>query len=66
VAESRESAQKLVESRRELRIREAKKVMNGSKTLTAAAKTAKCSERTMRRYVEKVAPAEPDKNVEVV
>lgn len=56
IAQSRENAKKLVEARRDMRIREAKKVINGIKDLAKAAKTAKCSERTMRRYVEKIAP----------
>lgn len=59
VALQRENAHKLVEARRQLRIREAKKVCNGTKSLEKAAKDAKCSERTMRRYVERVAPTIP-------
>jgi len=47
---------KLVEARRAVRIREAKKVINKTKDLKTAAKTANCSERTLRRYVIKIAP----------
>jgi AraC-like DNA-binding protein len=56
VAEKRQAEALLAESRRQLRIREAKKVCKGTKTLEKAAKAANCSVRTMRRYVDKVAP----------
>lgn len=59
VVKEREENAELVAARRELRIREAKKVKNGTKTLAKAAKAARCSERTMRRYIEQVAPLEP-------
>ncbi len=59
ISEKRENAKNLVQSRRQLRIREAKKVLQGAKDLAKAAKSANCSERTMRRYVEKIAPAQP-------
>lgn len=51
VALQREQTHELVEARRRMRLREAQKVVDGLKTLEKAAKTARCSERTMRRYV---------------
>lgn len=56
VREQREWMHELVQARRQLRIREARKVLGGKKTMQQAAKDANCSERTIRRYVEKVAP----------
>lgn len=52
----READHQLAAARRQLRIREARKVFLGKKTLEKAASAANCSTRTMRRYVEKVAP----------
>jgi AraC-like DNA-binding protein len=56
VAVQREAEHSLAESRRQLRIREARKVLRGTRTLEKAANAANCSTRTMRRYVEKIAP----------
>lgn len=56
----REAEHELAQARRELRTREARKVFLGKKTLEKAAKAANCSTRTMRRYVEKVAPYEQE------
>lgn len=64
VALQREADHDLAESRRQLRIREAKKVTAGKKTLDKAADAAKCSTRTMRRYIEKIAPTEPEEAYE--
>lgn len=64
VALQREADHALAESRRQLRIREAKKVSAGKKTLEKAAEAANCSTRTMRRYVEKIAPKEPEEAYE--
>lgn len=64
VRQARLEMRKLVEMRRQLRIREAKKVLRGTKTLDKAARAANCSERTMRRYVEKIAPKEPSDGAE--
>lgn len=62
--EAREWMHELVQARREMRIREAKKVAAGKKTLEKAAKDANCSERTIRRYIEKVAPTVPEEAYE--
>jgi AraC-like DNA-binding protein len=56
VSEKRENERKLVLARRQMRIKQAKKVLNGRISLEKAAKDANCSTRTMRRYVERVAP----------
>lgn len=56
VSEKREKERDLVESRRQMRIKQAKRVINGRISLEKAANLANCSVRTMRRYVEKVAP----------
>lgn len=64
VREERKQMSKLVKSRKQIRIREAKKVLRGTRTLAQAAENAGCSERTMRRYVEQVAPNEPDEAYE--
>lgn len=58
-SEKREKERELVQSRRQMRIKQAKRVLNGVISLEKAAKLANCSERTMRRYVEKVAPEIP-------
>mgnify|MGYP001608697121 CR=1 FL=1 len=56
----RKAAKDLVESRRAVRMREAKKVYSQSKTLAQAAKAANCSERTIRRYVEQIEAEKDD------
>lgn len=49
---SREKARKLAESRREMRKRHAIAVNLGLKSLKRAAADARCSERTIRRYMK--------------
>ena len=49
---TRKKQAKLVESRREMRKRHAFLVKSGQKSLKKAAADARCSERTIRRYIE--------------
>lgn len=64
VAQQREFMADLVECRRETRLREAIKVVRGTKTLQAAAKASNCSERTLRRYMEQAVPNTPQEAYE--
>jgi transposase len=58
VREQREWMRDLVAARRDVRVQEARKVAQGRKSIEQAALDANCSERTIRRYVEKVASKE--------
>lgn len=49
---ARKNRHKLFESRKEMRQKHADLVANGSKSLKKAAADARCSERTIRRYVD--------------
>lgn len=51
---SRQKQQELVEIRRFLREKHAKLVISREKSLKRAAADARCSERTLRRYMEKI------------
>ena len=50
----REKQAKLTQGRQEMRKRHALLVKNGQKSLKKGAADAKCSERTLRRYIDKV------------
>lgn len=52
---------KLMAARRDVKLREAKFVIDGHKSLQQAAKKARCSERTMRRYIEVLKDQEAEK-----
>jgi AraC-like DNA-binding protein len=51
---ARKNRHKLFESRKEMRQKHADLVANGAKSLKKAAADARCSERTIRRYIDKL------------